>query len=79
MPSIKFSNQMVVGINFEQEYEIVISQRNNPNVKKEIIKGKDLYDQFERAKEKIKSKFFSAHNKVLTSNNDIDSNKEWLN
>ncbi|WP_308149682.1 hypothetical protein [Spiroplasma sp. AdecLV25b] len=76
--SIKYPNQMVIGIDFDKEYEIVTSYRNSTNTSKEIIKGKDLYDQFQVIRQQIKDKYFNNRNQTFKPNNSKNQDGKWL-
>lgn len=56
--SIKFHNQMVIGIDFTRKYEIRTSYPNSSDVKVESIIGEELHRQFKQAVDKIKAKYF---------------------
>jgi len=75
--SIKFQNQMVIGIDFEKEYEIVTTYRDQALDNKKIIKGKELFDQFQIAKQKIKDKYFNNQKKIINPETNSD-NEKWL-
>lgn len=76
--SIKYPNQMVIGIYFDKEYEIVTSYRNSTNTSKEIIKGKDLYDQFQVIRQQIKDKYFNNRNQTFKPDNSKNQDGKWL-
>lgn len=64
--SIKFHNQMVIGIDFTREYEIRTSYRNSSETKIEIINGAELHRQLKQAVNKIKAKYF-GNKKTINS------------
>lgn len=78
-PSKYFPKYIVIGIDFEREYQIVTTYRNSDKIETETIKGRDLYQQFEEVKETISKKFFSAHtNAILNINENKESNNKNL-
>lgn len=75
--SLKFDNQFFVGINEEQNYEIITSypKTSAKQDKKEIIKGKDLYEQFIKTKQEIKAKYYSSNAKTIRPATTSDKDK----
>lgn len=62
--SIKYHNQMVIGIDFTKEYEIKTSYQNSTEVKTKTILGEDLYNQLKQAVNKIKEKYFTPKKSI---------------
>lgn len=56
--SIKFHNQMVIGIDFTRKYEIKTSYQGSSEIKTETITGEELYQQLKQTITKIKEKYF---------------------
>lgn len=78
--SLKFDNQFVVGINEEQNYEIITSYPKTANKQdtKEIIKGKDLYEQFIATKQQIKAKYYPNNAKTIGPVTTTSEKDKWL-
>lgn len=66
--SIKFANQMVIGIDFTRKYEIKTSHKNSVEVKTEIIIGEELYQQLKNTISEIKAKYFGNKKTINPAN-----------
>ncbi|MDQ7982588.1 MAG: hypothetical protein REH79_00005 [Spiroplasma sp.] len=62
--AIKYQNRVIVWIDFEKEYQIISTDKNNIEIEKTIILGKDLHQQLKTTINEIKDSYLANKKKI---------------